>query len=771
MEGSWLHGRSRATWVVAVAAIALGAGVVAVARTPLSARPPRVAHELSSGARWADSIEQVLATQPAREMSSGTVMAALYLERLRLGVGSPFRLVDYVLRDPLVPEGSRRLLAEAILARTQAGATYATPPEALSLIAVRPEAGTGLSHREFMESVTVANRSPRVAELALRLAYTVGTASGAVSHRAPAVALAAIAQARDRALAMRDADALVAEARRQRLEPVDLVPLWRAARRFAVERPLVDPPMAAEEAAAVRLLPTLTAHLDSLADDAQAPDEPPPETRRSLGGEAGAVAMALVAGRAAPPQAPVTVTIGGYASFVTSAPGSPALRRARHEFVTRARTEESLVAELARLRAVSGGAASEPSLAVLTASVAMRAYAQERAWLPGDDGPAALELQSRLGLASLSFDNGVPNNWRPYFTRMLAEVVSDLTTVFPDMSLRGLNVRFGDSPLADKALALHDPGTRTVYFPLATSAGAMAHELAHDLDWQAARRRYGLRGGYRTDRSVRQFSDDFSATVRRLASASRPRRESLSSPVQADRPTEAFARGVDWFVANALARRGRMNGYLSSVQDAMITGYASASPPRTGVIESDATLDALREITAVEPSIVSWYSKAFGSERPFGVADAVRRTLVAPLSRLNVRSVPLGGFDGVADNVFLLRSATDAASGWTCLLESPSMRGGDSEALRDAMYFAADARARGLTRRWGDYARGVPTAAWRFRALGGAPWQPATRDSVVDEVRDAILWRAARPDDGRAGVDFAERAERRAAWEYCAAGR
>jgi hypothetical protein len=816
MAGSWLHGRFRATWVVAVTAIALGALVVVVVRTPLPTRRPEVAHELSLGARWADSIEQALATQSAREMSAGTVMAALYLERLRLGVGSPFRLVDYVLRDPLVPEGSRRLLAEAILARTQAGATYATPSQALSLIAVRPAQGTGLLHREFMESVTARNRSPRVAELALRLAYTVGTASGAVSHRAPAVAVAAIAQARDRALAMRDVDALVAEARRQRMEPVDLVPFWRASRRFSVERPLVDPPAPGEEAAAVRLLPTLVARLDSLADEAQAPGdpssgeplpggrlpggrlpvgrlpvgrlpvgplpvgplpvgpppgEPPPAMGRSLGGVAGAVAAALVAGRAAPPQAPVTVTIGGYASFVTSAPGSPALRRARHEFVTRARTEESLVAELARLRAVSGGAASEPTLALLTASVAMRAYAQERAWLPGDDGPAALELQSRLGLASLSFDDRVPNSWRPYFTRMLAEVVNDLTSVFPDLSLRGLNVRFGDSPLADRALALHDPGSRTVYFPLATSAGAMAHELAHDLDWQAARRRYGLRAGYRTDRSVRQFSDEFSATVRRLASASRPRRESLSSPVQADRPTEAFARGVDWFVANALARRGRMNGYLSSVQDAMITGYASASPPRTGVIESDATLDALREITAVEPSIVAWYSAAFGSERPFGVADAVRRTLVAPLSRLNVRSVPTGGFDGVADNVLLLRAVTDSASGWACLLASPSMKGGDKDALRDAMFFAADARARGLARRWGDYARGVPTAAWRFRALGGAPWQPATRDSVVDEVRDAILWRAARPDDGRAGVDLAERAERRAAWEHCAGRR
>ena len=87
------------------------------------------------------------------------------------------------------------------------------------------------------------------------------------------------------------------------------------------------------------------------------------------------------------------------------------------------------------------------------------------------------------------------------------------------------------------------------------------------------------------------------------------------------------------------------------------------------------------------------------------------------------------------------------------------------------MTIAATARARGLVGRWGDYARSVPTASVRFRALAGAPWHPAIRDSVEREVRDAILWRAARPDDGRVGVDFAERAERRAAWDRCARGR
>jgi len=722
-----------------------------------------IAREFALGSRWADSLERSLARQEAPRIEPGAAMAALYLERLRLGVGSPFRLIDFALRDPLLPEGMRRRVAEAILARTSVGATYATPPEALDLVSPQGAPGEGLAHRQFMERVTEEADSPRAAELALRLGYTVGAASGVVSHRASAVALGAIAQARDRAFAIRDVEALLREARRQRLDPVDLVPIWRASRRFLVERPLPDPPSADDEREAVRLLPALAREMESLETTAA-----PAATLRSLGGAAGGVAAELVARRAAPPQAPIAVTMGGYASFVVGVAGVTPDRGARSAFVARARNEEAMVAELARLRG-SAGQVSEAGLATLTASVAMRAYAQERAWLPGDDGPSALELQSQLGLAALSFDAKVPLAWRPYYTRMLGDVVSDLRLVFPSLDLRGLTVRFGDSPLAERALALHDPGSRTVYFPLATSAGAMAHELAHDLDWQAARRRYGVRGGYRTDRSMRGYSDQFSATVRRLASASRPRRESLSSSVQADRPTEAFARGVDWFVAAALAHKGRMNGYLSSVQDATITGYASASVPRAGAIERDATLEALREIASVSPEVVSWYDSTYGTGRRLGVADAVRRTLIAPLTRTDIRGGQLEGVNArfTAPRALYAR----AADGWSCLLGAPSLGGRDDWSLQAAMTFAAEARARGLVRRWGEYARGMPAASARFRALGGAPWLPATSDSVVREVRDAILWRAARPDDGRAGSDFAERAERREAWGRCAMGK
>jgi hypothetical protein len=59
---------------------------------------------------------------------------------------------------------------------------------------------------------------------------------------------------------------------------------------------------------------------------------------------------------------------------------------------------------------------------------------------------------------------------------------------------------------------------------------------------------------------------------------------------------------------------------------------------------------------------------------------------------------------------------------------------------------------------------------WRFRSLGGAPWDPSFADALERELRDALLWRAARVDDGRPGVDLVERAERAAAWDGCASG-
>jgi hypothetical protein len=523
----------------------------------------------------------------------------------------------------------------------------------------------------------------------------------------------------------------------------------------------VDPATPAQERAASAMLPRLIAALDSIR-------EPAPRTRRERTmSEATAVAAAeLAARRLSPPQAPVMVTMGGFGGYVVGGARSAAARAARQAFVARSRGEESLVAEYARLRAVDEYPA-EAALSLVTAAVALRPYAQERTWFTGDDSPSPAAVESKYGLAALEFDPGVPAAWRPYYARMFEDVIGDLTRVFPRLDVTGLRVRFGQSRMRERALALHDPLTRTVYFPLETSAGAMAHELAHDLDWQAARRRYGSRNSYRTDRSMRQYRDGLAATLDRMAGGGAAARRGVPQTAGGDRPTEAFARSVDWLVASALAKQGILNGYLSAVQDEWLTGYASATPPRRDAPQPDATMLAVREITDVAPNVISWFEASYGEQRRASLTEAVRRALMAPLPRLETRAGTAVGVDGWATAARVLRMSSAGSGGWSCLLRAPSLGTSDRDVLRRAMETAAAARISGLLERWGDYSERT-SGSWRFRSLGGAPWRPEVADSVGRELREALLWRAARVDDGRLGSSLVERAEREAAWNACA---
>lgn len=750
--------------IASVAVFVVGGGLLYALS---SGTQRRSAADLLIAAGYADSLE--LALDSARAPDSSAVVAAMYLQRARLGMGSPFRLVEHVVRDRRLEANARRLVALAIVSRTRDGLVYSSPVDGLGILA--PDGrSNGLAHRTFIERATAEAADPRSAELALRLAYQIGTSSGAVSHRASAVAISAIAQARDRALAMRDARDLIAAAQRGRLGLVDLVPTWRATRRFRVEQPLRDPANLAQEREAMAMLPRLLRLVAALSDSGQSRGS----RERTLGLGASVQASRVAQRHNAPPQAPIVVTLGGFGSYVIDGGLSSQSRAARSAFVARTRNEETLVAEYALLRAQEGVAA-EASLAVLTSGVALRPYAQSRAWLPGDDGPSPLELETKLGLASLRFDDNVPAVWRPFFTSELDGVVRDLRVVFPELDLGGLSIRFGESPMGDRALALHDPASRTIYFPPGTSSGAMAHELLHDLDWQAARRHYRTSSGYRTDRSVRQYRDGLAATFERLSSSTRAgvsgRRGS------GERPTEAFARAVDWIVASALAQHGVLNGSLSAVQDETITGYASATPPRRDSPQANATIVALREIADVSPGALAWFDTNYGSERRIGIADGVRRVLMAPLPRVEERVAPTLGFNASTTTGRLLRASASAGGGggggWSCLLSAPSLQTRDRDALRQAMEMTAAARVDGLLRRWGAGAyrvSGAVAGASRMRALGGAPWEPTITRELAAEMRAALLWRAARVDDGRFGLDVVERAERGAAWQQCAEG-
>jgi hypothetical protein len=273
----------------------------------------------------------------------------------------------------------------------------------------------------------------------------------------------------------------------------------------------------------------------------------------------------------------------------------------------------------------------------------------------------------------------------------------------------------------------------------------LAHEFAHDLDWQAAKRVYGTLVGYRTDHAVRQHSDWLAGALRRMASASRS--EATGRDQALERPTEIFARNVDWFVGAALSRDGRMNGYLSAVQDPVLTGYASATTPEAVHDAGEATLRALEGIATLTPDVRDWFDDRYGAGRRASVHEAVRRVLEAPVATTDVRQADPSSIYAGDATAALMRSVPAASSAWECLLDSYADRSADPAATKAAMLLAAEARARGVVRRWAMLLdRYGSSGPWRWRALAGAPWDATVQDATERELRDAILWRALRGD-------------------------
>src|SRR5512138_706661 len=671
-----------------------------------------VAREMRDGASFAHELERSLAKTPAESISVEKAAAVGYLERLRLGLGSPFRLIDYALADPFLSDSVRQRLAYALLQRTLDGDAYHALPAAMALASASTPALTAslaAKHIVLIDSVVGAASDPRGGELTIREAYRLAAAAGSVGRRGPWLGTQAAALARDRALARSDVVNLLAIARRNHVDPLGLIPVWRLERRFAVERPLMDTLRSAVERDALSDVRAVVRALDEIARVERATAGDTSRAARAfqptLGGEAARRLAWVAAVRAAPPQAPVAVAVTSTLRPIHIVPPStPVDARANDavgRFVDRAVNEESLAGEYSLFVAGDTTHAPQPALAVLWAAVSMRAYNQERVWFPGDGGPSVPDLKDRFGLASISFDANVPTRWRPYYLRMLGSALSDMQRVLPAFGVRGLGVHFGESPMRDAALAMHDPATRTVFFPVATSAGVMAHELAHDLDWQTARTRYGLRGTYSTDRAVREYRDRLAASMLELSDAG-PGESSLGTDgarsVPSARPTEVFARNVDWFVSAVLARDGRMNGYLSAVQDGVLTGYGAVASPEVARDGAQAMLRALDEMTVVAPATRSWFVDAHGRGRGLPVAELTRRVLEVPLTGADRRLGPVArsGAEIVAPSGEASARAL-IALGSGCRETALESRLAAERAR--VLVEAADARARGMLAR------------------------------------------------------------------------
>jgi hypothetical protein len=607
--------------------------------------------ELQRGGAYVDWILARQAVKPER-LSAQEVVVLGYVERLRLGLGSPFRLADQALNDPRLDDTVRHRAAAALLHQAGEGWSYRLDHRALALIggdsAGRAE-GTAARHLELISDGVSAAAHPRVGELAVRAGYTLAAAEGLVAAHAPTLAAHAAALIRDRELARRDVQRLLAEADATDRHPLVLLREWRAGLRFEVEAPTaIEPPASFEVHAAPAALRLHAAIRDAVAGgwSSFGADE-----ASLLHGVTRERLVALGREQYLPPSPAVRITLERYAADLARdrpaiADGREILRR----FIADVDTEERFAADLAGL-----ARAAAPRLVGLVAmetALALRPLAQERVWWPGWPSPSAADLRRRYGLAAVTFDADIPVHWEGFYRRMIGDALADLEVVLPSLDVRGLSFRIGASARTGSALAIHDPRTRTIRLPPETGPGTIAHEIAHDLDWQVARTRYGVVGGYGTDLALQRGGGDaLAAAVRNLLPSETgglsrgrdPGREAWEN-----RPAESFARMFDGWVAAALAARGRSNGALSSLQDEVLTAYGMAVVPDVRGWDADALLPLLLVTSALSPEQEAEFRAAWSPGRTPGPYRMIVGIAAAPASSREARPpgplVDLGRF-------------------------------------------------------------------------------------------------------------------------------
>ena len=673
------------------------------------APPPPTAAETELARAWRD-VRALSAKQPTA-LTDEEVITLGYVERLRLGLGSPFRLMDQALQDPRLSPAARTRAAAALLQAARQGDAYALDPRALIRMGVdstgRSPAAAAV-HRALIEQAVTEADDPRAGELAVRAAYQLAAAEHALTSQAPTLAAQAAALVRDRVLARRDADRLLDEAERTARHPLALLREWRAGRRFEVEAPTAGArPPHLEVRAAAGALPlarraVLAARGGGAAMVAAGPARLDSAVARRL--------SALSGRQDPPPSTPIQLTVERYRDDVRHELREVGRGRTSIDrFFQRARTEEGFAAELARLDE-GGGIPPAAAQVAMEAAVALRAYAQEAVWYPGFPAPAETDLKRAYGLAEIGYDREVPPHWRAYYRRMLAESLADLESALPGLDVQGLSFRIGRTRLDGTAIAVHYPRTRTIHLPPGTGPGSIAHEVAHDLDWQVGRDRYSRRGSYGTDLALhRGGADRFAAAVRKLPLTPAPsiRRGGNEST----RPAEAFARLFDGYVTATLAARGRSNGYLSSLQDDVLTGTGTAMAPDPRGDAAEAFLPLLMIASPLREPQAAEFRLRWGALRSPGPLSLMGEVAAAgrdeaPPRRAYRRSLVdrenldaevrarIAEVERVRDRALRTRATLVCANPFLSPLQ-------DGEtAVRALIEGAADARIRGILSRW-----------------------------------------------------------------------
>ncbi|HUG02413.1 MAG TPA: hypothetical protein VML95_11150 [Longimicrobiales bacterium] len=684
--------------------------------------------------------EWVRASRSGEPLSDSRILGVGYLERGRLGLGSPFRLADFALSDPRLAEADRAPVAAWLLRSLLRGELYVIDPRVLDGAELLGEVAgrrPGREHFGLIDRTIREAEDPRAGELAVRIAYTLAGAEGVVRRSGVRTAVRVAALLRDRELARRDAVALIRRAEREGASAVSALPAWRAQGGPRVEAPLSAPlPPALEEEglALARLTTEAVRNLAAPAATRGPAAERPP--RSLLGMRAAARLAALAADDAAPPRPAISVALQAHRPILESGVAlSPRGRAASSRFLRGASNEEALAAELSLLNARTEDHPVGYSVA-LWAAVGLRPFAQERPWFPGFPAPSLTELTERHGITQVTFDASIPDPWRPFYLAVLDVAVRDLRRVMPTLQLRGLRVHVGSEREGPGPLALHDPGDRRLFLPPSTAAGTLAHEIAHDLDWQVALRRYRVRGDYGTDRAFRARSDPLSTWVRGLAAAAPGGDGRTALDSHWTRPAEVFARGIDWFSVVSLGHQGRMNGYLSSVQDDVLTGYGTVPAPDATGAAGGALIAILDDVAPAYPATREWFLSAYGPARTHTALDLLRLVLAEglPSSSQDDGGAPFGprrlraalqGYD----------IAAAALETWACRSPGSAYGGVRADARHGLIAEAARAVTRGLAMERADALAGLSGTRWLARRLYGRRWR---EESVPEDARSAL---------------------------------
>ena len=624
-----------------------------------------------------------------------------YAERMRLGLESPFRLIEAASRDPRLSRDEQRTVSWALLATLNRGQSHRVDAAALDRL-VRGRNVPGESHLAIIESRITNAEDPRSAELALRLAYTLAAAERVVESSAPQIVAHAAALVADGEAGRREAMQLLRGERAD--DAIASIAESRKHHSLYVERPVLMAPSRSLEDAAISNVGEI---LDSI---------------RALDG--GTADSGSVLGSPNPLQAAL---IGAALRVEPAAEITMAVKRSRHglravlpasaaERLGRARNPEMLAAAMSG--AWSRDERREIGRLHLAAAVGMRARAQEPVWFVGDPVPTLAEL----GVGRVSFDANVPYAWRPYYLASFGNALGDLRQVFPQLSLAGVTVRFRVTSPADSALAMHEPQSRTLHLPVATAAGTLTHEIAHDLDRQVSVQ-LG-RAGYWSDAASRNAESGLRGAASRVAASLRAMTEESADGRRdrdaSERPAEIFATRVDWFVSHALARQGRSSGFLSAVQDELLTGHVLHPERLRGATRSRSLLTALEGMTTIAPLA--------RQEVPPTAYALVQHVLRSPVERRGYRG----------------RGELPPLSGFACQRSTEGPVG--------LVLLAAESRARGIVRGQAESIPADRRPTWARAALGEAPWAEHASARRVDAVVGQLLAQLDNPGLMQGGV-------------------